>query len=133
MRCQCDVSNAASFISNAVSQHFNMIQSFVFLFLAHRVHISAATKTMGVVCFRKLTFRTVVKCSLIVSYSKCLSEVNLYMFMQGNSSSHVLHSGGYLATAGLLQMTSITLKQKPFKELVNMKGVLLCASMKVFV
>lgn len=30
------------------------------------------------------------------------------MFMQGNSSSHILYNGGYLTTAGILPVTTIT-------------------------
>lgn len=80
-----------------VSQHFNIkIYSLVFLVLAPRVHISAATKIIGVVCFRKVTLCTVVKCSLRTQW--CLSKVNLYMlymFMQGTSSSLMLHDGDH--------------------------------------
>lgn len=92
-----------------VSQHFNIkIYSLVFLFLAPRVHISAATKIIGIVCFRKVTLCTVVKCSLSTQW--CLSKVNLYMFMQGTSSSLMLHDGDHMTTAGILLMTCFTLK-----------------------
>lgn len=48
-----------------VSQHFTIkIYSLVYLLLAPRGHISAATKRIGVVCFRKWSLCTVVKCSL---------------------------------------------------------------------
>ena len=114
------------------SQHFNIkIYSFVFWVLAPKIRISAATKTLGLVCFGKVTLLTVVKCSL--STQGCLSKVNLYMFMQGTSSSCMLHHSECMATAGILLMTCITLKERPFQDFVNMKDEYegcLCASVK---
>lgn len=110
-----------------VSQHFNIkIYSLVFLFLAPGVCISAATKTIGVVCFRKVTPCTVVKCSL--STQQCLSKVNLYTFMQRTSSACMLHGGDYLATAGILLMTCI----ETFLGVGEYEGCL-CASETLYV